>query len=188
MVGAPQYFEKEGEIGGAVYVYVNNAGMWDKVTPVRIDGPKDSMFGLAVANLGDINQDGYHGKAATLVLLLVGLYGGFKNASTFGCQILLWELQMTIRVQEKFSSIMDSRLDSSLRKLDRYGGKTVEYSALLDRNLVSSEGISVSLQVLPAMPGVKMFGYSLASNMDLDENSYPDLAVGSLSDAVFVYR
>lgn len=71
MVGAPQYFEKEGEIGGAVYVYVNNAGMWDKVTPVRIDGPKDSMFGLAVANLGDINQDGYHGKAATLVLRLV---------------------------------------------------------------------------------------------------------------------
>lgn len=62
MVGAPQYFEKEGVIGGAVYVYVNNAGMWDKVTPVRIDGPKDSMFGLAVANLGDTNQDGYHGK------------------------------------------------------------------------------------------------------------------------------
>lgn len=38
------------------------------------------------------------------------------------------------------------------------------------------------------MPGITMFGYSLASNMDLDENSYPDLAVGSLSDAVFVYR
>lgn len=95
---------------------------------------------------------------------------------------------MTTRVQEKFSSIMDPRLDSSLRKLNRCGGKTVEYSALLDRNLVSSEGISVSLQVLPAMPGVKMFGYSLASNMDLDQNSYPDLAVGSLSDAVFVYR
>lgn len=84
VVGAPQYFEKEGEIGGAVYVYVNNAGMWDNVTPVRIDGPKDSMFGLAVANLGDINQDGYHGKAATLVLRLVGLHGGFKKVSIFG--------------------------------------------------------------------------------------------------------
>lgn len=33
-----------------------------------------------------------------------------------------------------------------------------------------------------------MFGYSLAGNMDLDKNSYPDLAVGSLSDSVFVYR
>lgn len=35
---------------------------------------------------------------------------------------------------------------------------------------------------------VKLFGYSLAGNMDLDQNTYPDLAVGSLSDAVFVFR
>lgn len=33
-----------------------------------------------------------------------------------------------------------------------------------------------------------MFGYSLAGNMDLDKNQYPDLAVGSLSDAVVVFR
>lgn len=59
---------------------------------------------------------------------------------------------------------------------------------LLDHHSISSEGIFVLLQVLPALPGVSMFGYSLASNMDLDKNSYPDLAVGSLSDAVFVYR
>lgn len=70
MVGAPQYFEKEGSIGGAVYVYVNNAGMWDKITPKRIDGPRDSMFGLALANLGDINQDGYHGKATVSMPLV----------------------------------------------------------------------------------------------------------------------
>lgn len=75
-MGAPQYFEKEREIGGAVYVYVNNRGMWDKVTPVRIDGPQDSMFGLAVANLGDINQDGYHGKATLSVLLSAGPFVG----------------------------------------------------------------------------------------------------------------
>lgn len=63
VVGAPQYFEKEGEIGGAVYVYINKAGKWNKVKPTRIDGPQNSMFGLAVENLGDINQDGYHGEA-----------------------------------------------------------------------------------------------------------------------------
>lgn len=63
--------------------------------------------------------------------------------------------------------------------------KTLEYLPFIG---VKSEGISISLQVLPAPPGVSMFGYSLASNMDLDKNSYPDLAVGSLSDAVFVYR
>lgn len=67
VVGAPQYFEKEGEIGGAVYVYINKDGKWNKVKPERIDGPKDSMFGLAVENLGDINQDGYHGEAAMFV-------------------------------------------------------------------------------------------------------------------------
>lgn len=62
MVGAPQYFEKEKEIGGAVYVYINKAGNWNQVKPTRIDGRKDSMFGLAVENIGDINQDGYQGK------------------------------------------------------------------------------------------------------------------------------
>lgn len=44
-------------------------------------------------------------------------------------------------------------------------------------------------QILEGKPhGINMFGYSLAGNMDLDYNSYPDLAVGSLSDAVLVYR
>uniref|UniRef100_A0A3B5LIG8 Integrin alpha-2 domain-containing protein n=1 Tax=Xiphophorus couchianus TaxID=32473 RepID=A0A3B5LIG8_9TELE len=59
VVGAPQYFEKDSEIGGAVYVYINKAGKWNKVKPKRIDGPAVSMFGLAVENLGDINQDGF---------------------------------------------------------------------------------------------------------------------------------
>lgn len=67
VVGAPQYFEKDKEIGGAVYVYVNKAGNWNQVTPTRIDGSENSMFGLAVENLGDINQDGYHGEAVMRV-------------------------------------------------------------------------------------------------------------------------
>lgn len=74
-MGAPQYFEKESEIGGAVYVYINNQGMWDNVKPTRIDGPQDSMFGLAVANLGDINQDGYHGNATGFELLSAAPFG-----------------------------------------------------------------------------------------------------------------
>lgn len=67
MVGAPQYFEKDGVIGGAVYVYVNKAGNWKKVAPIKLVGPQDSMFGQAVENLGDINQDGFEGEAAGLV-------------------------------------------------------------------------------------------------------------------------
>lgn len=80
VVGAPQYFQKEEDIGGAVYVYVNNKGMWDKVQPMRIDGPQDSMFGLAVANLGDINQDGYHGNAAMFALHSAAPVGGHSHS------------------------------------------------------------------------------------------------------------
>lgn len=61
MVGAPQFYVKDGDVGGAVYVYMNQKGRWDGVTPVRLDGTKDSMFGLAVENVGDVNQDSFEG-------------------------------------------------------------------------------------------------------------------------------
>ncbi|XP_074544597.1 integrin alpha-6-like isoform X2 [Halichoeres trimaculatus] len=136
VVGAPQYFEKDGEIGGAVYVHINKAGKWDKVRPIRIEGPQDSMFGLAVKNLGDINQDRFPDFAV-----------GAPND-------------------------------------DNGAGKVYIFHG-------SAEGLKSTkpAQILSGQPlGVKMFGYSLAGNMDLDRNSYPDLAIGSLSDAVFVYR
>ncbi|XP_054622830.1 integrin alpha-6-like isoform X2 [Dunckerocampus dactyliophorus] len=136
VVGAPQYFEKDGEIGGAVYVYLNKAGKWNKVTPTRIDGPEDSMFGLAVENLGDTNQDGYH---------------DFAVGAPYD---------------------------------DEGAGNVYIYHGAAT-GLKSKK----AAQILSGQPfGVRMFGYSLAGNMDLDKNSYPDLAVGSLSDAVFVFR
>ncbi|XP_028986454.1 integrin alpha-6-like [Betta splendens] len=136
VVGAPQYFEKDGEIGGAVYVYVNNAGNWNKATRTRIDGEKDSMFGLAVENLGDTNLDGYDDFA-------VG--SPYSNDGT---------------------------------------GKVFIYHGSA-KGLHSKEAV----QVLDSLTlSVRLFGYSLAGNMDLDRNSYPDLAVGSLSDSVFVYK
>lgn len=61
-VGAPQFFVKDGLIGGAVYIYINNNGKnWEEIVPTRLDGHKDSMFGLAVENIGDLNQDGCGG-------------------------------------------------------------------------------------------------------------------------------
>lgn len=136
VVGAPQYFEKDGEIGGAVYVYINKGGDWSKAEATRIDGPQDSMFGLAVENLGDINLDGYHDFAV-----------GAPNE------------------------------DEGFGHVHIFHGSATG---------VNSKKAS---QVLSGKPkGVKMFGYSLAGNMDLDKNSYPDLAIGSLSDSVFVYR
>lgn len=62
-VGAPQFYEKDGSVGGAVYIYINNEGKdWENIDPVQLTGNKESMFGLAVENIGDLNQDGYGGK------------------------------------------------------------------------------------------------------------------------------
>ncbi|XP_062404762.1 integrin alpha-6-like [Sardina pilchardus] len=134
VVGAPQYFEKDGDVGGAVYVYINRAGGrdWNNLKPVRLHGKKDSMFGLAVGSIGDVNQDGFQDIA-------VGApYEG--------------------------------------------PGHVYIYHG-------SAEGIlEKPTQIIKGKGGVKLFGYSLAGNMDVDENGYPDIAVGSLSDSVFVYR
>lgn len=62
VIGAPQYFDRNGGVGGAVYVYINQQGRWNDVQPIRLNGTKDSMFGISVKNIGDINQDGYPGR------------------------------------------------------------------------------------------------------------------------------
>ncbi|XP_056276762.1 integrin alpha-6b isoform X2 [Pseudoliparis swirei] len=136
VVGAPQYFEKDGIIGGAVYVYVNKAGKWNTVTPTRINGPQDSMFGLAVENLGDINQDGYD---------------DFAVGAPY----------------------------------DNHGAGNVYIYQGAAKGLRSEK----ASQVLSGQAfGVTLFGYSLSGNLDMDKNAYPDLAVGSLSDSVFLFR
>ncbi|XP_041056431.1 integrin alpha-6-like isoform X1 [Carcharodon carcharias] len=133
VVGAPQFFDKEAEIGGAAYVYINQEGNWNKAKPIRLNGTKDSMFGLTVESIGDINQDGYA------------------------------DIAIGAPYDDK--------------------GKVFIYHG-------SSSGINTKpSQVLDGKKfGASLFGYSLAGNMDLDKNKYPDLAVGSLSDVVFMYR
>ncbi|XP_054648706.1 integrin alpha-6-like [Dunckerocampus dactyliophorus] len=134
VVGAPEFFVKDGLIGGAVYVFINNRGKnWEKINPIQLLGRKDSMFGLAVENIGDVNQDGY---------------GDIAVGAPY---------------------------DGS--------GRVYLYCG-------SSSGINKkAAQVLsPGSKKVTLFGYSLSGNLDIDGNQYPDLAVGSLSDTVFVYR
>lgn len=60
-MGAPYFFERQKELGGAVYVYMNQAGRLEDVSPLRLCGSPDSMFGISVAVLGDLNQDGFPG-------------------------------------------------------------------------------------------------------------------------------
>ncbi|TRY82544.1 hypothetical protein DNTS_005855, partial [Danionella cerebrum] len=133
VVGAPQYFKKDGDIGGAIYVYLNEEGAWDKIIPKRIDGAAYSMFGLAVENMGDVNLDGFQDVAV-----------GAPYDSNGAGNVYIFQGS-----------------PQGLKKAQVLGGKA---------------------------HNVKLFGYSLAGNMDLDNNYYPDLAVGSLSDSVFVYR
>uniref|UniRef100_A0A3Q0QV27 Integrin subunit alpha 6 n=1 Tax=Amphilophus citrinellus TaxID=61819 RepID=A0A3Q0QV27_AMPCI len=133
VVGAPQFYMKDGDIGGAVYVYINKAGVWEGITPVRLNGTKDSMFGVAVENIGDINQDSY-----------------------------------------KDIAIGAPHADSGIGKVYIYHG--------------SAQGIRTTQVLSGKDHNIRLFGYSLAGNMDLDGNSYPDLAVGSLSDSALIYR
>ncbi|XP_047199915.1 integrin alpha-3 isoform X1 [Hippoglossus stenolepis] len=59
LVGAPFYFHREQEAGGAVYVYMNSGGGFDSGPSVVLRGPAQSAFGMTVAAAGDLNQDGF---------------------------------------------------------------------------------------------------------------------------------
>ncbi|NXE98557.1 ITA3 protein, partial [Menura novaehollandiae] len=59
VVGAPHYFERKQEVGGAVFVYMNEAGGFRQEPSLVLTGPSASGFGFAVASAGDINQDGF---------------------------------------------------------------------------------------------------------------------------------
>ncbi|XP_018428037.1 PREDICTED: integrin alpha-6 [Nanorana parkeri] len=135
VVGAPQYFEKDDkEIGGAIYVYMNEAGKWENVQPKRIVGTKDSMFGISVKNIGDINQDGYPDIA------------------------------------------VGAPYDEGYGKVYIYHGSK---TGIIEKPVQIIDGKSTN---------TRAFGYSIAGNMDLDRNSYPDIAIGSLSDSINVFR
>ncbi|KAM4582392.1 integrin alpha-7 isoform 1-T1 [Fundulus diaphanus] len=134
IVGAPNFFDRKAEIGGAVYVYLNPFGHWDdQARPIRLNGTYDSMFGMTVGNIGDLDQDGY---------------GDIAVGAPFDGD-----------------------------------GKVFIYRG-------SDAGIETKpAQVLDGRDfDVKRFGYSISGGMDIDENHYPDVVVGSLNDSVVLFR
>ncbi|XP_069826167.1 integrin alpha-7 isoform X1 [Dendropsophus ebraccatus] len=133
LVGAPNFFSRKDEIGGAVYVYMNKGGKLDSAPPIRLNGTDASMFGLTIESLGDINRDGYKDIA------------------------------------------VGAPFDGSGKVFIYHGSK----AGLVTKPAQVLDGISV---------GVSTFGYSLSGGLDIDGNSYPDLAVGSLADTVVLYR
>ncbi|KAM3863751.1 integrin alpha-3-like [Diretmus argenteus] len=59
LVGAPFYFHRQQEEGGAVYVYLNAGGRLGPRPSLVLRGPAGSAFGMALAAAGDLNQDGF---------------------------------------------------------------------------------------------------------------------------------
>ncbi|XP_055683424.1 integrin alpha-PS1 isoform X1 [Lutzomyia longipalpis] len=57
LVSAPFYFSRDE--GGAVYIYQNERNHLPAIPKAKLTGKLESRFGLALANLGDINKDGY---------------------------------------------------------------------------------------------------------------------------------
>uniref|UniRef100_A0AAX7UD72 Integrin alpha-2 domain-containing protein n=1 Tax=Astatotilapia calliptera TaxID=8154 RepID=A0AAX7UD72_ASTCA len=134
IVGAPNFFDRKAEIGGAVYVYLNPFGHWDdQARPIRLNGTYDSMFGMTVSNVGDLDQDGYGDIAVGAPFDGDGkvfIYRGSKSG-----------------IETKPAQVLDGR-DFDVRR----------------------------------------FGYSISGGLDIDNNHYPDVAVGSLNDSVVLFR
>uniref|UniRef100_A0A667WUA6 Integrin alpha-2 domain-containing protein n=1 Tax=Myripristis murdjan TaxID=586833 RepID=A0A667WUA6_9TELE len=59
LVGAPFFFRRQAEEGGAVYVYMNAGGRLASQPTLTLRGPAGSAFGMALAAAGDLNQDGF---------------------------------------------------------------------------------------------------------------------------------
>ncbi|XP_016343161.1 integrin alpha-3-like [Sinocyclocheilus anshuiensis] len=136
IVGAPFYFDRRKDEGGAVYVYMNQNGSFRDKADVKLIGPKDSAFGMAVVAIGDVNQDGFQDFAV-----------GAPYHSTG--RVSIWMGSKT-GISQTPSQVIDGK--------DIPGG------------------------------GFHTFGYSISGGMDVDRNSYPDIAVGSLDDRVVLLR
>uniref|UniRef100_A0A8C6T7G8 Integrin, alpha 3b n=1 Tax=Neogobius melanostomus TaxID=47308 RepID=A0A8C6T7G8_9GOBI len=134
IVGAPFYFDRMKEQGGAVYIYMNENGSFQKSPTLVLTGPATSGFGFALAAIGDINLDGFQDFA-------VG--APFHDTG----KVYIWT--------------------GAKRESQR--------SPVIEGKSIGTEGF-------------KTFGYSINGGMDMDENSYPDILVGSLDDRIALLR
>ncbi|XP_059181212.1 integrin alpha-3b [Centropristis striata] len=136
IVGAPFYFDRMKDEGGAVYIFMNENGSFQKTASVVLKGPSASGFGFAVAAIGDINQDGFQDFAVGAPFHDTGM-------------LYIW---------------MGSKEGISMEPSQVIEGKSVGNG------------------------GFRTFGYSINGGMDVDDNSYPDILIGSLDDRVALLR
>ncbi|KAM9837635.1 integrin alpha-3b [Aulostomus maculatus] len=136
IVGAPFYFDRKKDQGGAVYIYMNENGSFQKNATKVLRGPATSGFGIAVAAIGDVNQDGFQDFA-------VG--APFHDTG----KVYIW-MGSNKGISDKPSQVIE--------------GKSIDSQRF------------------------KTFGYSISGGMDMDENTYPDILVGSLDDHIALLR
>ncbi|XP_028930745.1 integrin alpha-3 isoform X1 [Ornithorhynchus anatinus] len=136
VIGAPYYFERKKEEGGAVYVFTNEGGTFAPEPTQTLHGPSGSAFGFSVASIGDVNQDGFQDIAVGAPFEGSGRVYIFHSSST--------------GLHQKAQQV------------------------------ISGEELGV--------PGLSTFGYSLSGQLDVDNNSYPDLLVGSLAERIVLLR
>ncbi|XP_072298458.1 integrin alpha-3-like [Eucyclogobius newberryi] len=59
LIGAPFFFQRQQEVGGAVYMYLNTGGRFNSRPTLVLKGPQHSAFGMALCAAGDLDQDGF---------------------------------------------------------------------------------------------------------------------------------
>ncbi|XP_051792346.1 integrin alpha-3b isoform X1 [Erpetoichthys calabaricus] len=136
IVGAPFYFDRKRELGGAAYIFMNEGGNFQATPTLVLNGVSESGFGFAVANIGDVNQDGFQDIA------------------------------------------VGAPFDESGKLFIYHGtnqGLAPEPSQVIDGKDIGTDGI-------------RTFGYSVNGGLDVDENAYPDILVGSLSNKIALLR
>ncbi|KAM3859578.1 integrin alpha-3b [Diretmus argenteus] len=136
IVGAPFYFDRMKDQGGAVYVFMNENGSFQKKASLVLKGPVGSAFGFALAAIGDVNQDGFQDFAVGAPFHETG-------------KLYIW-MGSKKGISEEPSQVIE--------------GKSV------------------------GKGGFRTFGYSINGGMDMDDNRYPDILVGSLDDRIALLR
>lgn len=200
-MGAPHYFERKQEVGGAVYVYMNEVGGFQPHPSLVLTGPSSSGFGFAVASIGDINQDGFQGE---------GLGGRWRGGGRT-CQgadpapvptdiavgapfegpgkVYIYHssagglLPQPRQVPAPGSPSLGRRFPPSIRALGGCSGWIPNPWGL--EQWMRPPKIQV---ISGSELGLQTFGYALSGGLDVDGNSYPDLLVGSLAERVVLLR
>jgi integrin alpha 7 len=134
LVAAPFFFDRHE--GGAVYVYQNDKYTLPNKATLKLTGKPESQFGLAIANMGDINKDGCED---------IAIGAPYENNGVVYI----------------------------------YLGTETGLSAKPSQ-VITAGSLGLGFTTL------RTFGSSLAGRIDLDNNSYPDLLVGSYASSAAV--